>query len=50
MIKRIHKFCKVANALQGRMKGGFLGFQETPFDNKTISKITYLNISIRLIY
>ena len=25
------------------MEGGFLGFQETPFDNKTISKITYLN-------
>ena len=23
--------------------GGFLGFQETPFDSKTISKITYLN-------
>ena len=28
---------------QGRMEGGFLGFQETPFDSKTISKITYLN-------
>ena len=25
------------------MKGGFLGFQETPFDSKTISKITCLN-------
>ena len=26
------------------MYGGFfLGFQETPFDRKTISKITYLN-------
>ena len=25
------------------MEGGFLGFQETPFDNKTICKITYLN-------
>ena len=25
------------------MEGGFLGFQETPFDSKTISKITYLN-------
>ena len=23
--------------------GGVLGFQETPFDSKTISKITYLN-------
>ena len=23
--------------------GGFLEFQETPFDSKTISKITYLN-------
>ena len=29
--------------IQGRMEGGFLGFQETPFDSKTISKITYLN-------
>ena len=29
--------------IQGRMEGGFLGFQETPFDCKTISKITYLN-------
>ena len=28
---------------QGRMEGGFLGFQETPFDSKTISKITCLN-------
>ena len=28
---------------QGRMEGGFLGFQETPFDSKTISKINYLN-------
>ena len=27
---------------QGRMEGGFLGFQETPFDSKTISKITCL--------
>ena len=25
------------------MEGGFLGFQEAPFDSKTISKITYLN-------
>ena len=30
-------------ASQGRMEGGFLGFQETPFDSKTISKITCLN-------
>ena len=29
--------------IQGRMEGGFLGFQETPFDSKTISKITYFN-------
>ena len=29
--------------LQGCMEGGFLRFQETPFDSKTISKITYLN-------
>ena len=28
---------------QGRMEGGFLGFQETPFDSKAISKITCLN-------
>ena len=28
---------------QGHMEGGFLGFQETPFDSKTISKITCLN-------
>ena len=26
-----------------RAYGGGLGFQETPFDSKTISKITYLN-------
>ena len=26
--------------LQGRMEGRFLGFQETPFESKTISKIT----------
>ena len=25
------------------MEGGFLGFQETSFDSKTISKITCLN-------
>ena len=25
------------------MEGVFLGFQETPFDSKVISKITYLN-------
>ena len=25
------------------MEVGFLGFQETPFDSKAISKITYLN-------
>ena len=29
--------------VQGRMEGGFLGFQETPFDSKAISKITYLS-------
>ena len=28
---------------KGIWRGGFLGFQETPFDSKTISKITYLN-------
>ena len=28
---------------QGHMERDFLGFQETPFDSKTISKITYLN-------
>ena len=28
---------------QGHMEGGFLGFQETPFDSKTIAIITCLN-------
>ena len=36
------------------MEGGFLGFQETPFDTKTISKITCFNkytiINILAIY
>ena len=27
---------------QGHMEGGLLGFQEIPFDSKTISKITCL--------
>ena len=31
----------IAPTVQGCMEGGFLGFQETPFDSKTISKITY---------
>ena len=34
-----HKMDKYARAYGG----GFLGFQETPFDSKTISNITYLN-------
>ena len=29
--------------IKGIWRGGFLGFQETPFDSKAISKITYLN-------
>ena len=31
------------NVYQGHMEGGLLGFQETPFDSKIISKITCLN-------
>ena len=34
----------VALSVKGIWRGGgFLGFQETPFDSKIISKITYLN-------
>ena len=38
--KCVYVFVRVC---QGRMEGGFLGFQETPFNSKTISKITCLN-------
>ena len=48
MIKHIANIIAIAiytvsYTIQGRMEGGFLGFQETPFDSKAISKITYLN-------
>ena len=33
----------IAYGFKGVWKGGFLGFQETPFDSKTIPKISYLN-------
>ena len=43
--------------MRGRMEGGgFLGFPETPFDSKTISKITchnkytIINIAVRYAY
>ena len=41
----ITRYCNACThvCIQGCMEGGFLGFQETPFHSKTISKITYLN-------